>query len=211
MAERILFVDYENVQAVDLKMLPDDVHVRLVLGGKQINLPSKLVIDAHAMGSRFSYVHVLSVQPNGCDFCIAYYLGEYFAAHPRAECVILSRDKKGFDPLVQHLTLERASNVRRVDSQKEAFPEEGAASAGNAFERLTTLLKKESVLPRKRKGLEGKVKSWFPSLSSDDRQKLTQRLFDEGFVNESETLLKFDQVRFRRVSQNRSKPGAGQP
>jgi hypothetical protein len=34
MAERILLVDYENIQAVDLETLPDDGKVGFVLGGK---------------------------------------------------------------------------------------------------------------------------------------------------------------------------------
>ena len=33
--DRVLLVDFENVQKVDLAKLPDDVHVRLVLGAKQ--------------------------------------------------------------------------------------------------------------------------------------------------------------------------------
>ena len=33
MTERILLVDYENIQAVDLAALPDDVKVGFVLGG----------------------------------------------------------------------------------------------------------------------------------------------------------------------------------
>ena len=32
MTERILLVDYENIQAVDLEALPDDVKVGFVLG-----------------------------------------------------------------------------------------------------------------------------------------------------------------------------------
>jgi len=52
MIERILLVDYENIQAVDLSSLPADVKVRFVLGGKQAKLPSELAIHAHALGDR---------------------------------------------------------------------------------------------------------------------------------------------------------------
>lgn len=104
MAERILLVDYENIQAVDLTALPDDVKVRFVFGSKQASLPSVLALKAHSMGERFSYVRIANVESNACDFCIACYLGEYLHANPNAECVNLSKDKKGFDPLVKHLT-----------------------------------------------------------------------------------------------------------
>jgi hypothetical protein len=122
MTERILLVDYENIQAVDLKAVPADVNLRFVLGGAQARLPSDLAIQAHAIGERFVYVRALSVERNACDFCIAFYLGEYLSKNPQAECVILSKDKKGFDPLVQHLTAERCYLVRRVGTQKDAFP-----------------------------------------------------------------------------------------
>jgi hypothetical protein len=199
MTERILLVDYENIQAVDLVKLPADVKVRFVLGGKQSRLPSDLAIHAHAMADRFAYVRILSVQPNACDFCIAFYLGEYLTNNPKAECVILSGDKKGFDPLVLHLTAERGHHVRRVSAQKDAFPEDHAPARGNTFERLTALLKKEKALPRKRKGLEGKVKSWFPNLTAEERAEHMQRLFDDGFVSESNKSLMFVSARFRGV------------
>jgi hypothetical protein len=74
MTERILLVDYENIQAVDLPAIPHDVKVRFVLGGKQTTLPTALVVQAQSLGSRFDYVRILSVERNACDFCIAYYL-----------------------------------------------------------------------------------------------------------------------------------------
>lgn len=198
MIERMLLVDYENIQAVDPPSLPADVKVRFVLGGKQGSLPATLAVDAQGMGDRFAYVRILSVERNACDFCIAFYLGEYLRENPDAECVILSKDKKGFDPLVRHLTVERGFRVRRVSAQKEAFPSESSGPKSD-FDRLTFLLKKEKAQPRKRKGLEGKVKSWYPDLPAAERAALVQRLFEEGFVKETDKLLTFVSVRFRGV------------
>ena len=191
MTERMLLVDYENIQAVDLKKLPLDVKVCFVLGGKQEKLPTDLSIQAQSMGTRFTYVRIQGVQPNACDFCIAFYLGEYLQANPRAECVILSKDKKGFDPLVHHLTVERKLSVRRVNSQKEAFAVESSPQRPGDFGRLTMLLEKEKALPRKRKGLEAKVRSWFKQLSAEEATTLTQRLFDEAVVQEVNRSLVF--------------------
>ena len=64
MTERILLVDYENIKAVDLEALPDDVKAGFVLGGKQGTLPAALVVQAQSMGSRFDYVRILSVERN---------------------------------------------------------------------------------------------------------------------------------------------------
>ena len=60
-------------------------------------------------------------------------------------------------------------------------------------------MKKEKAQPRKRKGLEGKVKSWFPDLPAGKRAELVQRLFDEGFVKETDKLLTFVSARFMGV------------
>ena len=111
--------------------------------------------------------------------------------------MILSKDKKGFDPLVKHLTSERGFKVRRVGSQKDAFAEIPGVTPTTSFERLLYLMKKERVLPGKRKGLDGKVKSWFQDLSTEERSALVQRLIDEGFVRESEKRLTFVMSRFR--------------
>ena len=86
-----------------------------------------------------------------------------------------------------------------MSSQEEAFPRDPALIPGNTFERLTMLLKKEKVLPRKRKGLDDKVKSWFPQLASQERSELTQRLIDDGYVSESNNSLIFVSARFRGV------------
>ena len=186
MNERILLVDYENIKGVDLEALPDDVKVGFVLGGKQGMLPTSLVVQAQSMASRFDYVRILSVERNACDFCIAFYLGELLHANPQAECVILSKDKKGFDPLVKHLTVERGFKVRRASEQHEAFEENSGTTLKTPFERLIWLLKKEKVLPRKKTGLEGKVKFWFQDVSVEDRDGLVAQLFEDGFVKESE-------------------------
>jgi hypothetical protein len=50
-----------------------------------------------------------------------------------------------------------------------------------------------AILSRaKRKSLAGKVKSWFPRLTEDERLALIQCLFDESHVRESEKLLTYD-------------------
>lgn len=195
MSERMLLVDYENVQAVALDQLPSDVHVLLVLGMKQSKLPTELALQAQALGGRFKYVPIRGQAANAVDFCIAFHLGEELCRNPAAECVILSKDKKGFDPLVKYLESERGLNVRRVSTQKEAFPEKpttpvsklkASAVVGEApFERVLTLLKKEQSRPLKRAGLEGKVKSYHPAMPAAERRSLVERLFRDGKVVEA--------------------------
>jgi hypothetical protein len=189
MTERVLFVDLENVQKVDLSLVPDDARVMIFYGITQKKLPEGLVVQAQPLGSRLQWIKISGQGPNALDFHIAFYLGQELANSPTSECAILSHDT-GFDPLIRHLqTLGRT--CRRVTLLKDAFPADRSAAIDH-FSRLMHLLKKEKVPPIKRKSLLGKVKSWFPRLTEDERLALIQRLFDESRVRESEKLLVYD-------------------
>ena len=186
MTRRMLLVDFENVQDVDLDKIPDDVHVGFVLGAKQHKLPIELARQAQPLGKRFGYILIKDMAPNAVDFCIAFYLGEILTQHQQAECVILSKDKKGFDPLVKHLTKDRGFAVRRVNTQKEAFPVVATRGSPDPFGKLLALLRKERALPKKRKGLEGKIKSWFQKASEGERNQLMERLLKDRYVTGDE-------------------------
>lgn len=197
MNERTLFVDLENVQKVDLSQIPADVRVMVFYGITQKKLPEELVVQAQPLGARLKWIKISGQGPNALDFHIAYYLGQELATSPTTTCVILSRDT-GFDPLIRHLEAARHA-CRRVESLKGAFPvKERPASAKenladpDPYVRLLVLLSKEKARPTKRKGLAGKVKSWFPSLTEDVRLALVQRLFSESRVREAKTLLSYD-------------------
>ena len=189
MTERVMLVDFENVQSVELAKLPADVRVLLVLGAKQSKLPTELVLEASRMGDRFSYVPIKGQAHNAVDFCVAYYMGEYLTKNPNSECVVLSKDKKGFDPLVRHLAEDRGFKVRRVSNQKEAFPPAAPAKAKavDPYSRALELLAKEEEKhrPAKRSGLEGKIKSYFPKMAPDQRQAILERMMKEGKVTET--------------------------
>lgn len=186
MSQRFLLVDFENIQRIHLASVPKDTSVLFVIGARQKSLPTALAMEAQALGDRFTYVSITEVQPNAVDFCIAFYLGEYLTKNPTAEYVILSKDKKGFDPLVRHLTAERGLSVRRVNAQKDAFSSAPPHIAEeDTFPRLIKLLGKEKSRPLKRSGLEGKIKSYFPKLSPDNRRALLDRLYSEGLVSAS--------------------------
>ena len=189
MSDRMLLVDLENVQTVDLSKVPEDVRVLIFYGLTQKKLPEELVVQAQPLGTRLQWIKIAGQGPNALDFHIAYYLGKTLTERPQAHCAVLSKDK-GFDPLVRHL--HGFGHVcRRVVSLKDAFPAQAAPVAKVAavappddYPRLLTLLKKEKARP-KRKGLDAKVKSWFRQLGSAEQLELVQRLFDEKLVAEA--------------------------
>jgi hypothetical protein len=190
MTERVLFVDLENVQKIDLSQVPADARVMIFYGVTQKKLPEELVVQAQPLGVRLNWIKISGQGPNALDFHIAYYLGQELTKSPTLECAILSRDT-GFDPLVRHLQA-LAHTCHRVSSLKDAFPTPRRAAQTDHFTRLLVLLKKEKAPPIKPKSLAGKVKSWFPNLAEGERLVLIQRLFKESRVRESNNLLTYD-------------------
>jgi hypothetical protein len=102
MVERVLMVDLENVQRVDLSQVPVNARVMIFYGVTQKKLPEDLVVRAQPLGSRLQWIKVSGQGPNALDFHIAFYLGKELTARPDSECLVLSRDA-GFDPLMRHL------------------------------------------------------------------------------------------------------------
>ena len=192
MTDRVLFVDLENVQKLDLSAVPKDVRIKVFYGVTQKNLPAELVVQAQPLGSRLQWVRISGQGKNALDFHIAYYLGLELAEHPQSECAVLSKDT-GFDPLVRHL-VGLGHRCRRVSAPKDAFPaprKKTGNGVRDPYARVLELLGKEQSRPLKRAGLEGKLKSYFPTSSAKDREALLARLLSEGKVAEREGKLSY--------------------
>lgn len=189
MTNRVLLIDLENVQKVDLSLVPSEARVLVFYGITQKKLPEELVVQAQPLGTRLKWIKISGQGPNALDFHIAFYLGQELAHRPTSECTLFSRDT-GFDPLMRHL--QALGHIcSRVQSLKGAFSDQPRAADTDDFQRLVVLLKKEKSRPTRRKGLAGKVKSWFPKLTEDMHSALVQRLFDESHVRESQNALTY--------------------
>lgn len=186
MAERVLFVDLENVQKIDLTRVQQGSRVLLFYGENQKNLPQALVAQAQPFGKRLQWIRMSGQGRNALDFHIAYYLGRELAAHPKAECTVLSGDT-GFDPLLRHLR-SLGHTCSRVAVLQEPRPRVKPAAPGGddaCFARLVSLLKKDQARPARSESLASQVKSWFPKLRDAERRALLERLFAESWVRES--------------------------
>jgi hypothetical protein len=177
---RILFVDFENAGNVDLTAIPADVFVPFFFGACQKSVPTEFLKAALKLGDRFKPIDIEGQGKNALDFHIAFYIGEYLAANPRASCIILSKDK-GFDPLVKHLG-GRGFSVRRAATIADAVGAPAAAkakaTASDSKSKPDDPLTLDDVLqwlkkmqprarPAKRKGLLAHLKSHFGQKSSE--------------------------------------------
>lgn len=116
-SQKLILVDFENIQKIDLSLLDDSYRAIIFVGAKQ-NPPraAKKKATAH----RFSRVDFLKIEGSGknaLDFHIAFHLGRTIEQAPHTECFVLSKDK-GFDPLLLHIN-KNGLQCRRIDSLEE--------------------------------------------------------------------------------------------
>jgi len=110
-----VFVDFENVQDVDLTLAQDKpVHVTLLIGAKQTKLPTKLSLQLNTFAAQVRPVEVGGSGRNALDLTLAMYLGREIERHPQASFTIVSRDQD-FDPMIAHLN-STGVRVERVPS-----------------------------------------------------------------------------------------------
>ena len=103
-----IFVDYENVQEVDLDLIADKAaKVFLVVGQRRKTLPSLLARQIHRYHDQVAWIESEGATNNALDLVLAYHVGLQAGADPKGYFHILSRDKD-YDALIKHL---RANSI----------------------------------------------------------------------------------------------------
>jgi hypothetical protein len=117
MSKKLLLVDFENKQKVDLSPLDESYQAIIFVGAKQ-NPPkaSNKAATAYKF-SRVDFLKISGAGKNALDFHIAFQLGCTFKTAPDTHCFVLSSDK-GFDPLLDHLNAN-GMTCRRIESIAE--------------------------------------------------------------------------------------------
>jgi hypothetical protein len=191
MSERMLLVDLENVQKFDLGKVPADARVKIFVGQTQSKLPTALVQQAQALGSRLTWVTIDGNGRNALDFHIACHLGEGICKSPQAEFVILSNDK-GFDPLVRHL-VARGFKCRR-DGQARPAPAPGSPLPAHA-QAVADLLKRseKNKRPRKRATLHNFLATHFQKkLTGEEIKQAVEHLLEAGLIAGTEAAVTYN-------------------
>jgi hypothetical protein len=194
---KVLLIDYENVQGVDLSRIERmDCRVFVFTGSNQNRIPFELVSSAQRLGERLDWIRVEGSGPNALDFHIAYYLGARVARNPGDEYFVLSRDK-GFDPLIRHLvkgktSCKRIISVSEIDPgrkpKEEPARKSKAEAAGKSretdddFMRAVKNLKKidKGRRPRNKRTLKQHIKSMVGKPVEDEK---LEHLIDQLFVS----------------------------
>lgn len=180
MSEKLLLVDFENVQQIDLSRLDDGYQILIFVGASQKNIPIELVKAAQKRGDKLEWRNVDANGSNALDFFIACQLGRVFEKAPKTHCVILSKDK-GFDPLLRHLN-KIGLQSKRVNSLMELHPDSSSPVEDANYKRVVELLGKseKKARPRKRKTLSQSISSFFQKKIA---QTEVDRIVDVLFAN----------------------------
>ena len=150
MSHKLLLVDFENVQQLDLSRLDNNFNVIIFVGSSQKSIPIELVASAQKLGNRVEWLRVEGSGSNALDFYIACQLGRVIEKSPSLHCVVLSKDK-GFDPLLRYLN-KSGLKCRRINSLLELEPKSATIEEPNynAFLTSSVNLKRRHVLASER-------------------------------------------------------------
>jgi hypothetical protein len=192
MINKLLLVDFENVQQVDLSRLDASYQVIIFVGASQKNIPIDLVTNAQKLGSRVDWQKVEGNGSNALDFYIAMQLGRVLEKSSNLECIVLSKDK-GFEPLLRYLNkvglkCTRLNSLLELDSKPVKSDEPN-------YQRVVEVLSKTEKrnLPRRRKTLTQHLSALFQKkLPQSDIDRIIDILFANKLISETNNIISYD-------------------
>jgi len=193
MTQKLLLVDFENVQQVDLARLDDSFQIIIFVGAAQKSIPIELVTNAQKLGSRIEWQRVDANGSNALDFFIACHLGRVLEKSPQLQCIVLSKDK-GFDPLLRHLN-KTGLQCKRLNSLLELDPKATTQPEEPNYKRVIEVLSKseKKSRPRKRKTLSQHISSIFQKkLPQAEVDRIIDILFANKMISETNDAITYE-------------------
>ncbi len=193
---KLLLVDYENVQQVELAGLDDSFRVIIFVGADQKSVPFDLVTKAQRLGSRVEWQKIVGNGSNALDFFIACQLGREFEKSPRPECTVLSKDK-GFDPLMRYLN-ENGMKCKRINSLGEIHHKAATAPATAEEPKLQRVIEvlgksEKRARPRKRKTLSQCISAMFQKkIHQQEVDRIIDVMLTNGLISEANNAITYE-------------------
>jgi hypothetical protein len=192
LTKKLLIVDFENVQQVDLARLDEGTNVIIFVGASQKTVPIELVTSAQKLGARVEWQKVEGNGRNALDFHIACHLGRVIERSPQLHCIVLSKDK-GFDPLLRQLN-KTGLKCQRINSLIELDPK-SASVDDPSYKRVVEVLGKseKKTRPRKLKTLSQYISSIFQKkIVQKDIDGIIDMLFANKMISESNNTISYE-------------------
>ena len=193
---RLLLVDFENVQQVELAGLDDSYRVIIFVGADQKSVPFDLVTKAQKLGGRVEWQKITGNGSNALDFFIAFQLGRVFDTTTRPECIVLSKDK-GFEPLLKFLNANGMS-CRRINGLAELHHRAAAAAPASEDPRLKRVVEVlgrsgKHARPRKRKTLSQAIHAMFQKKTSQHEvDRIIDAMFAAKLITEAHNTITYE-------------------
>lgn len=201
----LLLVDFENVQAIDVELVPSDYRIAIFCGANQKSASLDLTSRLQPLGSRVQWHRVSGSGKNALDFHLAFHMGRVLERQEADEFVILAKDT-GYDPLVHHIS-SLGVPCRRIAAVGELHglpvapaaqvpkPSPKASSpASPELERVKIILAKtqKNKRPRKRSTLTKHVSAMLGNkLPEAKLTALIDSMFKRKLVSEANNVLSY--------------------
>lgn len=183
-----VFVDYENVQIVDLDLVAGKpVVVELLIGKQHTKLPVEMVEQMQKYSGQVKLVRVGTSGHNALDFVLACRVGAVSSIDAKGYFHIVSGDT-GFDALIQHLRKDKIL-ARRDKSFASAFIMETPAIAPGDWVRVVreSLKQNKTNRPKRVKTLLSQINSCLgKKLTEDELKDIVQTLTNERDIEVGE-------------------------
>jgi hypothetical protein len=187
-----LYIDYENVQDVNVNFIKKTTKVKIIVGQDQKNIPADLVIKTQPFGDAVEWIKVEGKGKNALDFFIAYYLGKDASNHKDKKFIIYSKDS-GYDPLIDHLVKKKV-DASRIVSFKELAQASPAKIEDPYFYKVIDDLKNITAVsrPKKRKTLTSYISSHMNGSKQNEKDRVLEDLFIKKIVFEENGTIKYN-------------------
>lgn len=173
MGRTILLVDFENVQNIDVSIIPHkDIEIKIFVGQSQNKISFDLVQATQCFGNAIEWIKVEGIGSNSLDFYIAFYLGRLSRDNPKTTFIILSKDK-GFDPLIkyickQKIACQRIQTLLELANEKEQVIIQDEDLIVKVIENLSKIDKNKR--PRTRRTLRQHIKTLLAQKKLSEQQ-----------------------------------------
>jgi hypothetical protein len=194
MTKTILFIDYENIQNIELSTLQDNpFEIKIFVRQNQNKIAIELVQATQPFGKAVEWLKIEGDGKNALDFHIAFYLGCLSQTETQTSFIILSKDT-GYDPLIRHAK-KLGIKCRRINSILELSKTNQLL--GLNTEQMTKVIENLSKnvknRPRTRKTLHTHINAMFQNkLNEAEVNKIIDSLFFQKKLIEDNNKLTYN-------------------
>jgi hypothetical protein len=189
--EEYLYIDYENVQDVNIDVIKKTLKVTIIVGQDQTKVPFDLVQKTQPFGSAVEWIQVNGKGRNALDFFIAFFLGRDAALDREKTFIIYSKDT-GYDPLISHLKMN-GIKAKRIVSFQELNQNQAIKIDEAGIKKVRESLAKVAAnkRPKKRASLSGFIAALLKSNTKQDVDDIIEDLFIKKIVYEENGIIKY--------------------